>query len=274
MAEHSDRDVGLQLTMQSPPDTMCVRADPARLQQIFWNLIKNAVKFTSAGGRIQVRCEMSGEKFRAHVSDTGIGIEPEVLPRIFDAFEQGGDKVSRQFGGLGLGLAICKVLIDMHGGKLTAASAGKNCGATFSVELPLISARAMLQRTPPADPRRAGKPLRILLVEDHDPTSRVLSLLLRQMNHQVTAAPTVADALRQAEKSQFDLLISDLGLPDGTGLDLMRQLREKYRITGIALSGYGMDQDIADSREAGFVEHLIKPVDLPRLKSVIESVTA
>jgi CheY-like chemotaxis protein len=231
------------------------------------------VKFTPAGGRILIRCRTSADQFSAQVCDTGVGIEPQVLPRIFNAFEQGDEKVSRQFGGLGLGLAISKVLMDMHSGKLTAQSEGKDRGATFTVELPLVAARAApLPGAQPAQ-SRAVKSLRILLVEDHDATCRVLSILLRQMNHQVTAAPTVADALRHADSNQFDLLISDLGLPDGTGLDLMRQLRAKYDITGICLSGYGMDQDIANSREAGFVEHLIKPVDLPRLKSAIENVT-
>src|SRR5207249_2946614 len=145
------------------------------------NLIKNAVKFTPFGGSISIRCQCCGDQFRASVADTGIGIEPDVLPRIFDAFEQGDEQVSRQFGGLGLGLAISKAVTEMHGGKLFANSEGKNRGAIFTVEMPLVSAppRRAVPCAPAAD-ARAGKPLRILLVEDHDPTSRVLSLLLRQ----------------------------------------------------------------------------------------------
>jgi signal transduction histidine kinase len=266
---------GLTIRLEPPSDQqqVCVKADPARLQQVFWNLIKNSVKFTPTGGRISISCDVSQSAFCVQVTDTGVGIEPENLPRIFDAFEQGSEKIGRQFGGLGLGLAISKAVIDMHGGRLIATSAGKNRGATFIVTLPLAQDQPVVEksRLPRATP--AGKPLRILLVEDHDATSRVLSLLLKQMNHQVTAAPTVADALRHVEAAPFDLLISDLGLPDGTGLDLMRQIRQKHAITGICLSGYGMDQDIIQSREAGFIEHLIKPVDLPRLKSAIESVT-
>jgi PAS domain S-box-containing protein len=285
---------GLRLTIQGPSQQALVRGDTARLQQIFWNLIKNAVKFTSAEGRIEIRCDVQPDqnRFVARVSDNGIGIEPDVLPRIFDAFEQGDDKTAKEFGGLGLGLAICRVLVDMHGGHLTADSQGKNRGATFTVELPLapqpdassfvptIAARiAALQDhshpvvtgSPSGADSAQQKSLRILLVEDHDATSRVVAMLLRQLSHQVTAAPTVADALRHVEESKFDLLISDLGLPDGTGLELMRQIRSKYGLTGICLSGYGMDRDLLESREAGFVEHLIKPVDLPRLRSAIES---
>src|SRR5204863_6917318 len=138
----------------------------------------------------------------------------------------------------------------MHGGRLRADSAGKNRGATFTVELTTIAAPAPTpRRTPLPHDASPHRPLNILLVEDHDATCKVLSLLLRQLNHKVTAAPTVADALKHAEAKEFDLLISDLGLPDGTGYDLMRELKERYQLTGIALSGYGMDSDIEQSRD-------------------------
>jgi PAS domain S-box-containing protein len=268
---------GLKLATHCHNHDHHVQADPARLQQVFWNLIKNAVKFTPAGGDVRIDCGSDQNRWWMTIADTGIGIEPDVLPKIFDAFEQGADGINRQFGGLGLGLAISKAVVEMHGGKLGVSSEGKGHGATFKVELPATHAPipAPASDLPPLPSRHAdARPLRILLVEDHDATSHVISLLLRQLHHEVTAAPTIAQARKHADDNQFDLLISDLGLPDGSGLDLMRELRAKFNLTGICLSGYGMDQDITLSREAGFARHLIKPVDFRHLKATIESVTS
>src|SRR5439155_17538967 len=134
------KNINIDVSCDAPAEQLCVRADVARLQQVFWNLLKNAVKFTPVSGTISVRCiALRPGALRIDVTDTGIGIEPEVLPKIFDAFEQGDESVSRQFGGLGLGLAISKALVEMHGGKLSAFSGGKGQGATFSVELPAIA---------------------------------------------------------------------------------------------------------------------------------------
>jgi PAS domain S-box-containing protein len=268
---------GVRLTSCSHSHDRHVQADPARLQQVFWNLIKNAVKFTPTGGEVHIECDSTEDRWWMTITDTGIGIDPEMLPKIFDAFEQGADGINRQFGGLGLGLAISKAVVEMHGGKLSVSSEGKGRGSTFKVELPATTAAvpAPSSDESPAQSRRAdSRPLRILLVEDHDATSHVISLLLRQLQHKVTAAPTLAEARKHADADHFDLLISDLGLPDGSGLDLMRELRAKFNLTGICLSGYGMDQDITLSREAGFARHLIKPVDFRHLKATIESVTS
>jgi CheY-like chemotaxis protein len=247
-----------------------VRADPARIQQVFWNLLSNAVKFTPAGGRISVKSSDGPEgQIIAQVIDTGAGIEPELLPKLFNAFEQGEAVKERKIGGLGLGLAISKALAHAHGGTLTAHSEGKGRGATFTLELPTVSP-APRQR--PAVEQESGKlnrTLRILLVEDHESTLMVMSKLLSRWRHQVTTASTVASAMQAAERQTFDLVISDLGLPDGMGYDVMRSMRERSGTIGIAISGYGMDGDIEKSKAAGFVEHLIKPVDPGALEAAI-----
>ena len=257
-----------------------VEADAARLHQVAWNLIKNAVKFTPAGGFIAIRTRNDGGKLVIEVSDTGVGIEPVVLSRIFDAFEQGDKSVTQRFGGLGLGLAIGRSLAEAHGGRLLAASPGINEGATFTLELPTVDAPSRpldADPTSPATPDvNASGPLRILLVEDNLDTLRVMERLLARRGHAVTAADGVLAALRAAEGREFDLLISDLGLADGSGLDLIRRLGESKEapIPGIALSGYGMDDDLRRSREAGFLEHLVKPVDFPSLEAAVRRVAA
>ncbi len=252
-----------------------VRADSARLQQVFWNLLKNAVKFTPAGGTLSIRSSQSGDEgLRVEVADNGIGIEEHILPRIFDAFEQGEQSITRTFGGLGLGLAISKALMDMQGGTLSAASGGKDQGATFTVELPLAEKPEQSETLPlPANNGKASKALRILIVDDHADTSHVMQLLLERRGYTVRTANTVNSAFNAALADDYDLLISDIGLPDGSGLDLMRQLREQKPMLGVALSGFGMEEDIQKSMEAGFVEHLTKPVNFKQLQEVIHRLT-
>jgi PAS domain S-box-containing protein len=248
-----------------------VRADATRLQQVFWNLIKNAVKFTPPGGTIRVltRNDDSG-RFVVDVSDTGMGIEQEQLEHIFDAFEQGGQTITRQFGGLGLGLAISKAIIDMHGGTLTVASDGRNRGATFTVALASVPFGDSDSSDDPAQGGAHHRSVRILMVDDHVDTSRALQRMLARRGYDVRTAHSVHAALAAADSASFDLLISDIGLPDGSGLDLMRQLLARRPIKGIALSGFGMEEDIRKSKEAGFREHLTKPINLAKLEAVIE----
>ncbi|HEX8202272.1 MAG TPA: ATP-binding protein, partial [Isosphaeraceae bacterium] len=251
-----------------------VWADPARLQQVFWNLIKNAIKFTPPDGRISLRTSNDDRgRFRFQIRDSGIGIEPEVLPRIFNAFEQGERTVTRQFGGLGLGLTLSKTLVDLHQGRLTAASEGRGHGATFTLELETVSLLPETS-TPPAAVMTLGaaqKVLRILLVEDHKDTLRIISRLLGRLGYTVKTASSVRMALELAGGEAFDLLISDIGLPDGSGLEIMRTLRPRA-IKGIALSGFGMEDDLRKSREAGFAHHLIKPINFRTLEQVIHQV--
>jgi CheY-like chemotaxis protein len=197
-----------------------------------------------------------------------------VLPRLFNAFEQGDVRTVRQQAGLGLGLAISKKLAEAHGGTIAAASEGSGRGSTFTVELPVIETFA-----PEAVPRRpaaaapALRPLDVLLVEDHEPTLQATAKLLRRLGHRVTGVGTVASATAAVRQDgAFDLIVCDLGLPDGSGLDVIRQLGARYAGRAIALTGYGMDADVAASREAGFAEHLTKPVDLDRLQDAIARV--
>jgi two-component system, chemotaxis family, CheB/CheR fusion protein len=252
-----------------------VRADAARLQQVFWNLLKNAVKFTPAGGTVRVVTRNpEPERIEVAVIDPGIGIAPEDLPRLFNAFEQGNPAITRTFGGLGLGLAICKALVDQHGGTLSGLSPGRGQGATFTVSLSTVPAPEAAQpagaAAGPADPAA----LRLLLVEDNEPTLQVMADLLELAGHDVKPAATLRAALDLAARHTFDLVVSDLGLPDGSGFNLMRELRDRYGLQGIAVSGFGMEEDLRRSREAGFHEHLVKPVDIDKLKAAIARAAA
>ncbi|HET6510728.1 MAG TPA: ATP-binding protein, partial [Candidatus Kapabacteria bacterium] len=255
-----------------------VDGDPARLQQVLWNLVKNAVKFTPLGGTIVVRSRNDGDVLHIEVEDTGIGIDPTVLPRIFDAFEQGEQTVTRHFGGLGLGLAISKNLVELHGGRIAAKSHGRNRGSTFIVDLATISgdgvASAPLSRTYQNGTSETGK-TSVLLVDDHIDTSLALKLLLERRGFEVKTANTVESGLEAVRKQSalgrgFNILISDIGLPDGSGIDLITQLKAKDPdIKAIALSGFGTDEDIRRSKAAGFAEHLTKPFSFQKLEEVV-----
>jgi two-component system CheB/CheR fusion protein len=253
-----------------------VDVDVPRLQQVFWNLLKNAIKFTSHGGCVGIRCRPSGNCVIVEVNDSGIGIEPQALARIFNAFEQADRSITQQFGGLGLGLAISRALVEMHGGRIEAHSEGRGKGATFSVRLPLCApAGRPAAPAPAAPPQRAFRPLRILLVEDHGVTAKMMRMVLAADGHSIETAGDVATALELAGQHAFDLLLSDLGLPDGSGYDLMRQLRERgHKFPAIALSGYGQGEDIERSRRAGFAAHLTKPASREAVVEAVASVTA
>jgi len=190
----------------------------------------------------------------------------------FDAFAQGGDWVTKQYGGMGLGLTISKTLVDAHGGSLSAASNGPGKGSTFTIELPGARAAEVAATAPPSKADAPPKPLRILLVEDHADTARLLARLLRRLGHTVHVADTVAGGLTVSEREPIDLILSDLGLPDGTGIDLMRRINRRRPTVAIALSGYGMEDDVRKSLAAGFRKHLTKPVNFNHLQEAIESV--
>ena len=253
-----------------------IRADGARLQQVFWNLIKNAVKFTPPSGQLRLRSSNPQSNwFRLEVIDSGIGIASDVLPRIFDAFEQGGAGSS----GLGLGLTISKAIVELHEGRIFASSAGADQGAKFVIELPNVvpssADRSLSQIAVRPSPIDAKQNLathgRILLVDDHVDTARPMQLFLQASGYQVTTAESVEAALQRAAQEEFDLLVSDIGLPDGSGEDLLRQLREQgHNPASIALSGWGMQEDIERSRAAGFQVHLIKPVSPQQLEATID----
>jgi CheY-like chemotaxis protein len=281
MCEYEALDKGVRLTMDLSATVHFMNGDPARIQQVLWNLIRNAIKFTPSGGLVTVRTlDAADGRIRLDIVDTGVGIRPESLPKVFDAFEQGDWQATREFGGLGLGLAIAKALVTLHGGRISAHSAGAGQGSTFTVELDTVTAPnagdgktpPARQQSRPADP--SARPLSILLVEDHEDTAKALARLLRHNGHDVRTANSVSSAIRTVDAHPFDLLISDIGLPDGSGLDLMRQVRARAKLRGIVISGFGMESDIGRSKEAGFLEHLTKPVNLGELEAAIRRVTA
>lgn len=248
-------------------------ADAGRFQQILLNILSNAVKFTPEGGTITLRTANENGAIKIEIADTGIGIDPEALPRLFKPFEQGEQTVTRQFGGLGLGLSIVKSLVEMHKASVSVTSEGHNKGATFTLRFNEVTPSASPAPHELPAPHGRTKNARILLVEDHVDTRRVLVKLLHSLGCLVTTASTVKEAIAAAEHEKFDLLLSDIGLPDGSGLDVMRNLSSRFNLKGIALSGFGQDVDMRKSSEAGFATHLTKPVSLEVLEQVIQGVT-
>ena len=243
--------------------------DPTRIQQVFWNLLKNAQKFTPENGQISARSYDAAPGVLAfEISDTGRGIDPELMPKLFTAFEQGASSGE----GLGLGLAICKAIVEMHGGKISAQSDGPGAGATFTVELSTVAGQDVARTKAEEPVVNQWRKLQILMVEDHEHTALVMSRLLRRAGHEVVTANTVHEAVAILQTTPFDLLVSDLGLPDGNGFQVMRELAKRGDAKGIAVSGYGMEEDVAQSSEAGFSAHLTKPISPEQLEKAIQEV--
>lgn len=250
-----------------------VNGDPARLRQVFSNLLKNAVKFTPQGGHIAIRSWNHDSAVIVEVSDDGMGIEPHALWRIFESFEQA---PSAAPGGLGLGLAIARGMVELHGGKISAHSAGPGQGARFLVELPASAdaapagAGAPLARRPP---KRAARGSEILVVEDEADLADALIEALEAEGYRARAVPTARAALA-ADLDRVGIVISDLGLPDLDGRQLVEQLKAKHDLKAIALSGYGTEADVRSSVAAGFDQHLTKPVEMDALLGAIDRVSA
>ncbi|MES2597721.1 MAG: PAS domain S-box protein [Verrucomicrobiota bacterium] len=283
----------IHVTVDLLAEPLTIQGDPARLQQVIWNLLRNAVKFTSPGGLVRLTSRL-GEPLAGRsepaslwieISDTGIGFSSASASRLFEPFEQGDVAGDQRFPGLGLGLAIARAIIDMHHGTITAASPGPGKGATFTVALPIgvglgastgvagVTGAAPSRREDPSDPS-SEQPMRILLVDDHQTTRDVLARLLRRAGHDVITAEDVSHALAAAGRAKFDVVVSDIGLPDGTGFDLMMELRARHGLRGIALSGYGTDEDLLDSASSGFVEHLVKPVTIQQVRQALRRFAA
>ena len=269
--EAQARNLTLQLNLRAGGHH--VLGDAAKYQQIVWNLLKNAIKFTAENGEITISSSNPEPQLLAiAVHDTGIGIEPEVMNRIFDPFEQGERAFQRHYGGLGLGLAISKSLAQAHGGTLIARSEGHDRGSTFILTMKTVPAPPRIVKL--TSPVPESRPLRILLVDDHQDTCVALERLLVRRGHLVAAAHNIRSAMETAARNSFDLLISDIALPDGTGTELMTYLHAISRIPGIAISGFGMNGDIEKSIDAGFAEHLVKPVKMENLEAAIDRVMA
>lgn len=263
-----------------------VRGDALRLTQVIWNLLRNAIKFTPPSGTIEISLHQDRStphpNAKIHIKDSGIGIAPELLAKVFDAFEQGGRKTTKQFGGLGLGLAISKAIMDLHRGEIQAHSAGTNQGTTFTVSLPVMNTPALDTLLLPAcTPAKNSQPppstekasISILLLEDHHDTRNVMARLLKLRGHKVIPTSSVSEVIEAAKNhSDIGLLISDLGLPDGTGFDALIEVKKYHQIPTIALSGFGMEGDIQRSLKAGFTVHLTKPINFETLESEIQRI--
>lgn len=268
----------LQINVLLPDEPVWVEADPVRLQQVFWNLLSNAVKFTPADGTVTVQLQggLSDGMAQVEVTDTGAGMTPRELERVFEPFVQGNHahEPSRpRFGGLGLGLAIARRLVELHGGRIEAASAGEGRGSTFKVLLsPATGMKAANPPAPPSVPeaRSAGMSLRILVVEDHASTRVALTALLKRRGHVVRMASMVNEAVDALGEEPFDVLVSDIGLPDGSGYDILeRASPQSPHMVSVALSGFGMEQDLRRSAAAGFSDHLVKPIAVDQLDELL-----
>jgi signal transduction histidine kinase len=279
--EIEQKRIVLELRLRAEPHF--VRGDDVRLKQIFWNVLKNATKFTLPQGRIILETATLADKKELAIiaTDSGIGMTAPELERVFEAFTQGDHATldgHHRFGGLGLGLAISRRMVELHGGSISATSRGRNQGATFLIKLPLLPeteprGAAPSQPFPVAAPfpaaRASESPRRVLLVEDHQATAVALTHLLTRRNCTVVVAGTVAEARATAGHRDFDLLIADIGLPDGSGHELMKELQGRPGLVGIALTGYGMEEDLRRSQAAGFATHLTKPVSAQALDGAL-----
>ncbi|HSE23833.1 MAG TPA: ATP-binding protein, partial [Pyrinomonadaceae bacterium] len=264
-----------------------VTGDPVRLQQVVWNLLSNAIKFTPREGRVQIRLERVNSHVEIVVNDTGQGIDPDFLPHVFDRFRQADQRTSRQHGGMGLGLAIVRHLVELHGGSVDARSPGEGQGATFTVLLPITpiyqvdvagervhpAARDLLPTTECSDTLSG---LRILVVDDEADTRELLRQGLEFCGANVTLAASATEALEELNQKKLDVLISDIGMPGADGYDLIKQVRSLPvesggRIPAIALTAYTRVEDRLQALRSGYHMHVPKPVELAELVAVAAS---
>lgn len=281
------KEIRLQTILDS--ETGKISGDVSRLQQIVWNLVSNAVKFTPKGGRVQIRLVRINSHVEIIVSDTGKGIEPEFLPFVFDRFRQADQTTTRQYGGLGLGLSIVRQLVEMHGGTVHAESAGEGKGATFIIKLPrmiaaypasgdtgeLVKPREIFE-LPEAESKPKLSGMHLLIVDDEPDSHELLRVVLEQSGATVEAASNAADALKKLEQTRFDILISDIGMPGEDGYELIQKVRrldsnKNKRIPAVALTAYARVEDRVRALNAGFQTHIAKPVEPVEIIAVIVS---
>jgi signal transduction histidine kinase len=258
---------GQALEVDVPEDAGWVDGDPARLAQAVGNLLDNAIKYTDDGGRIGLRARVEADEVVIVVEDSGVGVDPELLPHVFDLFIQADRSLERKQGGLGLGLTLVRRLVEMHGGRVEAASAGPGLGSAFTIRLPCLAAE-VVEPAPAAEPAEAARPAgparRILVVDDHQDSTDSLALFLRLRGHEVRTAQDGPTALDEIERYRPEVVFLDLGLPGMSGYDVARRVRMRTDLGPlqlVALTGYGTDGDRQKTRDAGFDVHLAKPVD-------------
>ncbi|HEX8723108.1 MAG TPA: response regulator [Pyrinomonadaceae bacterium] len=271
---------GVELEVGLPDHPLPVEGAPVRLQQIVWNLISNALKFTPRGGRVTVRARREGAEARIEVTDTGVGIAPEFLPHVFDRFRQADGSTTRQYGGLGLGLAIVRALAELHGGWVVAESEGPGRGARFTVGIPcaVVGEEAA---APAAEPEAEEEPtagaVPVLVVDDSSETLELLQTLFARQGYEVFGAASAAEAVRRASERRPGVIISDISMPGVDGYTLLAELRRMpglEAVPAIALTGRAMDEDRDRSLAAGFSVHIPKPVDPEELLRVVRRLTA
>jgi signal transduction histidine kinase len=270
-----------------------VLGDATRLQQVIWNLLSNAVKFTPENGRVSVQLEQVGNQAQITVIDTGKGISADFLPHVFDSFRQADGSTTRQFGGLGLGLAIVRQIVELHSGTVWAESRGEGLGATFTVRLPLMSIQAEVKPDPNLSTRSLDlSGVRVLVVDDEADSREIIAFVLEQAGASVITAATAGEAFTAVTQFQLDVVVSDIGMPDMDGYKLMQQIRlfEASRsaslspelgenvlpgasrlLKAIALTGYAGETDQQQALSAGFQAHLSKPIDLEQLVAAVSA---
>jgi len=265
---------GIQLIANIQSTPLIVMGEPVRLQQIAWNLISNAIKFTEGGGTVTVTTFDRDQQAVFMVEDTGIGIEPGFLPHVFDRFRQADGSTSRVHGGLGLGLAIADALAKMHGGQLSAESAGVGHGSRFMMSLGFVPAAAPV---PKAKPEKASSLLgvEVLIVEDSEDTLTLLSTIFRKEGAKVTTASSANEALDSVASKRPNLIVSDIGMPDTDGYQFIRQVKGlpgMDEVPAIAISGYASDEDRERALKVGYLALVPKPIDLDHLFGIIQNV--
>ncbi|HEX8474164.1 MAG TPA: ATP-binding protein [Pyrinomonadaceae bacterium] len=270
----------IELDVQFSTETDLVTGDPDRLQQVVWNLLSNAIKFTPKGGSVGVRLELRGSDVQIRVSDNGEGISPEFLPHVFERFRQADGSTTRVHGGLGLGLAVVRHLVEQHGGTVAAESEGEQRGATFTVKLPLAAVASMSAGgagqqdrerhaygvVAPSQEPELLRGVRVLLVDDEPDARELLSMVLEYAGAEVTTAGSTPEALDLLKRLKPDVLVSDIGMPEEDGYALINHLRarsteEGGRTPAIALTAYATDEDRQHTLDAGFEQHVTKPVE-------------
>lgn len=262
---------GIKLTVDLSAEPLLIEADPVRVQQIVWNLLNNAVKFTPDGGHIHVKLQRTGKQAELIVTDNGQGIEPGFLPHVFEMFRQADASTTRRHGGMGIGLALVRQLTELHGGSIEACSDGVGHGAAFTVHLPLHVARRAAPPKPSARDAATLSGLRLLVVDDAEETADMMRVLLQMNGATVEAVTSGNQALELAAAQDFDLILSDISMPEMDGYELLRALRAQPKtadIPAIALTGFGQSEDIKQAYDAGFVSHLTKPINLSELIKV------
>jgi CheY-like chemotaxis protein len=272
---------GIDVLSSVPPRLPQVLGDEGRLQQILWNLLSNAVKFTPRGGTITVRAMRAGSTLRLTVEDTGRGIEQDYLPHVFERFTQEDASMTRSHEGIGLGLSIARSLVELHGGRIRAASDGAGRGATFTIELPILEPTSRIAAEPPAPPRSAADPapssvlrgVRVLVIDDQDGTRNFVAAVFRGAQAEVGAASSVREGVAEFNSMAPDVVVCDLAMPDEDGYAFLRAIRALPSPTNatpvIALTAFGRPEDRQHALAAGFNEYLKKPIDPAELTATV-----